>query len=76
MAFRKIILSCVALCVFPVLAYSMPICGQDLCGSKTTADDCYNAGCGDNRDLYQCQWSCEKQTCNFNYRTSTAPIHK
>lgn len=70
MTYRNKILSCVALCIFTVVAYSMPICGQDLCGSKLTPDDCYYAGCGDSPKQYDCQWSCEQHACNYNDRSS------
>ena len=59
MACRKIILSCVALCVFPVLAYSMAICGKDLCQSKTQEGKqvCEAVTCGDGGNTANtCKW--------------------
>ena len=65
--YKKIMVVSVALSIFPILASSMPICGQDLCGSKKRPIDCRNVVCGDSNITGTCNWKRDNQPhCTYN----------
>lgn len=64
--YKKIMVVSVALSIFPILASGMPICGQDLCESKTSPIDCRNVVCGDSNITGTCDWKIVTHHCTYN----------